>query len=304
MSSGLPFLAAPDVDALGAPAAARAIRGLLAEGLDPDTVTPRTVVDTTHGQSLLMPAEWGAWYGVKLVTIAPENPRAGLPRINGLYVLHDATTLVPRALLDGVALTNLRTAAVSMAVVEERLRTLAAERAAGLRVVVFGRGPQGSAHVAALRAAVPVADVVVLGRDDDRAPVADADVVVCATTARQPLFDGDLVRAGAVVIAVGSHEPDARELDGRLLARSTVVVESRDVATREAGDVLMAVQEGLLDPLDLVTIRALVNGEVSPQSRRPLVLKSCGMAWQDLAVAAAAYEHWTARTAEPGTHGR
>lgn len=304
MSTGLPFLTAADVGALGAPAAARAIRGVLAQGLDPDTVTPRTIVDTAHGQSLLMPAEWGDWYGVKLVTIAPENPQRGLPRINGLYVLHDATTLVPRALLDGVALTNLRTAAVSMAVVEHRLVTLAAQRPAGLRVVVFGRGPQGSAHVAALRAAVPVADVVVLGRDDNRALVGDADVVVCATTARQPLFDSGLVGAGAVVIAVGSHEPDARELDGRLLARSTVVVESRDVATREAGDVMMAVAEGLLDPVDLVTMRAMASGEVTPTTDRPLVLKSCGMAWQDLAVAAAAYENWTGREGERGTDGR
>ncbi|MEO7071094.1 MAG: ornithine cyclodeaminase family protein, partial [Nostocoides sp.] len=265
----------------------------LLEGLDPDAVIARTVVETAHGQSLLMPAEWGRWYGVKLVTIAPGNPRLGLPRINGLYLLHHAETLVPQALLDGIALTALRTAAVSVAAVRDRLTALAEGRPDGLRVVVFGRGPQGVAHVEALRAAVPVATVDVLGRDDDRVPVADADVVVCASTAREPLFDSAALKDASVVIAIGSHEPGARELDAKLLARSTVVVESIDVATREAGDVIGAVDQGFLVHADLVTIRQVVTGDAVPEPDRPLVFKGCGMGWQDLAVAAAAYEHWS-----------
>ncbi len=295
MTPDLAILRAADVAALGSPAAQAAVRQALLEGLDPDAVTPRTIVETTHGQSLLMPAEWGRWYGVKLVTIAPGNPAGGLPRINGLYLLHDAETLVPQALLDGVALTSLRTAAVSLVAVRDRLTALAAPRPDGLRVVTFGRGPQSVAHTEAIRAVVPVATVTVLGRADDRAPVSDADVIVCATTARVPLFDSALLGDESVVIAVGSHEPDARELDASLLARSTVVVESRDVATREAGDVMMAVDEGVLDPADLVTLRAVVLGQVTPADGRPLVFKGCGMAWQDLAVAAAAYEQWSAR---------
>jgi ornithine cyclodeaminase/alanine dehydrogenase-like protein (mu-crystallin family) len=298
MSSNLRTLSAAEVAALGPSAASAAIRRVLVEGLDPEGVTPRSVIDTAHGQSLLMPAEWGRWYGVKLVTIAPDNPARGLPRINGLYLLHDAETLVPQALLDGIALTNLRTAATSMAVVGDRLSALAALHTDGLRVVVFGRGPQAIAHVAAIRAAVPIADVTLIGRDDDRGPVRHADVVVCATTAREPLFDSALLKANAVVIAVGSHEPGARELDAKLLGLSTVVVESLDVATREAGDVVMAIAEGFLDRSDLVPMRDVVTGRFIPDPGVPLVFKGCGMGWQDLAVAAAAYEQWTASQGE------
>jgi hypothetical protein len=73
-------------------------------------------------------------------------------------------------------------------------------------------------------------------------------VIVCATTAREPLFDGALVRDQATVVAIGSHEPDAREVDERLAGRATVVVESRASALREAGDVIQAIEAGALDP--------------------------------------------------------
>ena len=114
-----------------------------------------------------------------------------------------------------------------------------------------------------------------------------ADVVVCATSARSPLFDTELLRDDAVVVAVGSHEPDARELDARLLGRARVVVEDVSTALREAGDVALAVDEGVLDRRDLVPMRDVVLGAVELSADRPLVFKSVGMAWQDLVVATA-----------------
>ncbi|NEC23729.1 ornithine cyclodeaminase family protein, partial [Streptomyces parvus] len=93
---------------------------------------PRAVVPLVHGQGLLMPAEYGGWYGVKVATVAPGNPARGLRRINATYLLHDSATLTPVALLDGVALTALRTPAVSVAACLERLRALHA-RYGGLR---------------------------------------------------------------------------------------------------------------------------------------------------------------------------
>jgi ornithine cyclodeaminase/alanine dehydrogenase-like protein (mu-crystallin family) len=252
-----------------------------------------------------MPATSPGAAGVKLVTVAPANPGRGHPRIQGVYVLFDPETLAPAALVDGIALTDLRTAAVSALAV----RHLAAEGAE--RLVVFGTGAQGWAHVGALRAVAPgIAHVGVVARDRGRLDafvarctdehgvearavtpdaVRDADLVVCATTAREPLFDGALVRDDATVVAIGSHEPAAREVDVALAGRTTVVVESRSSALREAGDVIAAIGEGALREDDLVTLAALMRGEASPAAGRPRLFKSTGMAWEDLVVAAAVH---------------
>ncbi|MEU8665466.1 ornithine cyclodeaminase family protein [Streptomyces anulatus] len=297
-------LDAADVFALGPAGAVAAVREALAGGLDPDGDVPRAVVPLAHGQGLLMPSESGGWFGVKIATVAPGNAARGLRRINATYLLHDSATLTPVALLDGVALTTLRTPAVSVAACLERLRALA-DAGGGLRLVVFGAGPQGEGHVAAVRAHAPVADVTVVTRREGPVPdwadrrlaagggaaasVRRADVVVTATSARRPVFDGRLVRDGAVVLAVGSHEPDARELDSVLMGRATVVVESRATALREAGDVVMAIHEGSLDPDDLVTLADPAGSRGDIPADRPLVVKTCGMGWQDLVVAVAAH---------------
>jgi ornithine cyclodeaminase len=272
----------------------------LRAGLDPSGDPPRGGVDTASGQLLLMPAETADGVGVKIASVAPGNPALGRPRIQAVYLLLDAATLTPVALLDGTALTVVRTAAVSAVAV----RRLAAADAS--RLVLFGSGPQAWGHLEALRAVRPVRDVVVVGRDSARATafaeraaalglraavgapedVADADLVVCATTARSPLFDGSLPRDTACVVAVGSHEPDARELDAELLARGTVVVEDRATALREAGDVVLAIAEGRLEAGALVALAEVVTGtEGPPSAGGPRIFKSVGMSWQDLVVA-------------------
>ncbi len=110
---------------------------------------------------------------------------------------------------------------------------------------------------------------------------------MCATSARTPLFDSALLRPDVVVVAIGSHEADARELDAAALARGTVVVEDVATALREAGDVVQAVAEGALAASDLVPLRDVVTGAVAPPADRPLVFKSVGMSWEDLVVAEA-----------------
>ncbi|CAD5911410.1 MULTISPECIES: ornithine cyclodeaminase family protein [unclassified Streptomyces] len=307
-------LDAAEVFALGPAGAVAAVREALAGGLDPDGDVPRAVVPLAHGQGLLMPSESGGWFGVKIATVAPGNATRGLRRINAMYLLHDSATLTPVALLDGVALTTLRTPAVSVAACLDRLRALA-DGGGGLRLVVFGAGPQGEGHVATVRAHVPVADVTVVTRRGGHVPgwadrrltadgvgaadrVRRADVVVTATSAREPVVDGRLVRDGAVVLAVGSHEPDARELDSVLMGRATVLVESRATALREAGDVVMAVHEGSLAPDDLVTLAELTGSRADVPADRPLVVKTCGMGWQDLVVAVAAHRRKEGRPGE------
>ncbi|WP_067586864.1 MULTISPECIES: ornithine cyclodeaminase family protein [Amycolatopsis] len=275
-----------------------AVRAALAGGLDPDQDPPRSVVPVPTGQFLLMPAFWDRYAGVKVASVAPGNPARGLPRIQGHYLLMDGPTLTPMALLDGVALTSVRTAAVS-AVAADLLAVPDAER-----LVVFGTGPQAQSHIEALCAVRPVRDVVVVGRNPERTQalaaqypfaragtpddVSAADLVACCTSSRVPVFDGAKVPEHATVVAVGSHEPEAREVDDVLIGRSTVVVEGIGAATREAGDVVLAIKSGVLAADDLVSLAALARGfAVSPG---PRLFKSVGMAWEDLVVAATAYE--------------
>ncbi|MFJ8442048.1 ornithine cyclodeaminase family protein [Kitasatospora griseola] len=284
---------------LGHPAAVEALERTLLDGLDVERCPQRSAVPVPAGELLMMPAATGAFAGVKIAGVAPANPAVGLPRITGSYLLLDGPTLQPLALLDGAALTALRTPAVTALA----LRALAGPDAAHL--VVFGTGPQAFGHVAALRAVLPLERVTVVARRPGPAAelvryatesglaaavggadaVAKADLVVCCTTARTPLFDGRLVPDGAVVAAVGSHEPDAREVDEQLVGRADLFVEARAVARREAGDLLMAgaAEESLVNLSELVTGGAVVRHD------RPRFFKSVGMAWQDLAVAAAQY---------------
>ncbi|MBM7805228.1 ornithine cyclodeaminase [Geodermatophilus bullaregiensis] len=288
-------LDADAVAALGPAAAVRAIAEALRSGLDPAADPPRVPVGLAHGQFLLMPSEVPAAAGVKVVTVAPDNPARGLPRIQAVYLLFDAGTLALRAVLDGTALTTLRTPAVSVAAVLPRLP----ERP--LRLAVVGAGPQATGHATTLAAVRPVESTTHLVRDPSRTPLdavalgspqaeealRSADVVVCATSARSPVFDSALLRDDAVVVAVGSHAPDARELDAALLGRATVVVEDVATTLREAGDVVLAIAEGTLTPDDLVPVRDVVTGAVAVPADRPLVFKSVGMSWQDLVVATA-----------------
>lgn len=258
--------------------AADALEAALAAGLDPEADPPRASVPVGNGQLLVMPSATATHATVKLVTIG------GHPRIQGLCVVFDAGTLAPVAIVDGAALTNLRTPAVSLVAVR-RLAPVDARR-----LVVFGRGPQSRAHAEAITAVRPIEEIVVFGRDADPGEVdraiAAADVICCATTARDPLFDGAGVSTAALVIAIGSHEPEAREVDGELVKRSTVVVESRASAMSEAGDVIAA---GVAAER-LVTLAELVAG-AEVLTARPRVFKSTGMSWEDSVVASALVGH-------------
>jgi ornithine cyclodeaminase len=304
--------------------AVEALENALHEGLDPAVTTPRTSVPSPAGELLLMPALGTDAAGVKVVGVAPGNTRLGLPRIQGLYLLFDAATLAPRAVLDGAALTTVRTPAVSVAGVRSAL----VGRPLPLRVVVFGAGPQGVGHLRTLAdvlsppgsAGAPVLEATVVVRDITHASVPPldagsvavlaateernvneavrtADVVVCATTSREPVFPVGMLRPDAVVIAVGAHEPDAQEVETALTGTATVVVEDRATALREAGVVRAGVAAGILEPEGVVPLRDLVTGAVSPSPDRPLLFVSVGMAWEDLVVADRLHQAYRGRSA-------
>ena len=210
---------------------------------------------------------------------------------------------MPTHLLDGVALTNLRTPAVSVAAVKPWLDLLEEP----LSVVVFGGGPQGIRHLETVAAVHPVGTSAVVVRQPDRVELPkamagtqvvaaddpgvssllrEADLVVCATTARTALFDSRLLGDRAIVVAVGSHEAGAREVDAAFCARACVIVEDRQTALRECGDVIQAIAERVLGPDDLVPLREVAR-ETRVPADEPVFFKGSGMSWQDLVVAEA-----------------
>jgi ornithine cyclodeaminase/alanine dehydrogenase-like protein (mu-crystallin family) len=273
----LPYLSADDVARHLTPIVAiDALQAALVAGFDPETDPPRRFVGLERGDLIMMPSELGGHLAVKLVTIG------GDPRVQGVVVVFSSETLAPVALIDGIALTNVRTSAVSALAV----RHLAREDAE--RLLIFGRGPQAHAHAEAIRAIRPISHVDLVGREAGGAPelVAAADVICCCTTASTPLFDGSLVRDGAVVVAIGTHDADARETDDALAARATVVVESRTSALREAGDVICAIESGALASDALVTLSELARGAATIGSG-PRLFKSSGMSWEDAVMAGA-----------------
>lgn len=273
----------------------------LRAGFDPELDGQRTKLDTLAGQLLQMPSADDRFVGTKLVTSCPGNQGTNRPVIQGVYVLFDGVGMSPIAMLDGAALTSIRTPAVSGLAV----RHLSAPGAA--RLALFGTGVQAWGHVLAMAAVLDLQHVDVIGRTPaavDRLveriramglsatatgteAVATADVVVCATAAREPLFDGDLVAAHAVTVAIGTHDPGDREVDTTLVRRSSVVIESRSSALREAGDVVIPIAEGALTAEDLISLAAVVLGAVAPPTDRPRLFKGTGMPWEDLVTAGA-----------------
>ncbi|HMM82374.1 MAG TPA: ornithine cyclodeaminase family protein [Terrimesophilobacter sp.] len=272
----------------------------LRAGVDPAKDLPKHIDNVHKGQVLLMPTQSEEFLGVKVVTVAPGNPELGLERIQGHYLLFDTPTLTPIAIMDGVALTTLRTPAVSAAAAD----LLAPEECE--HMVIFGYGPQAWGHVEALRSIRDIKRITLVARNMDRAQVLadqvtesgipttvgsaddvkDAQLIVAATTAREPVFDGSLAPIDSCVMAVGSHELDARELDSGLIARSQVIVEDIGHVQIEGGDIMMAIGDGAITLDHVSTIRELVTGTVEVDRTRTRVFKSSGMPWEDLVIAA------------------
>lgn len=257
---------------------------------------------------LVMPALHEGWAGVKLVSLDRDNPDRGLPYVNGVYALLGPPGLQPRVTIDGPALTELRTGAVSGLAT----RLLAREDAS--RLVVFGTGVQARSHIAAMAAVRRLTDVAVIGRTPGSAdafttevsertgiPVrpgslrdlADADLVCVCTSSRTPVFDGTRLPDGVHVNAVGSFRPDVQEIDTTAVTTARVVVEVRQAALSEKGDLVRAREDAGWDPdaiaADLTeVVRDPAAGRQHPEDRT--LFASVGHAFEDLVVARALAE--------------
>jgi ornithine cyclodeaminase len=215
--------------------------------------------------------------------------------------------------MDGTELTAIRTPATTLLAVKHILAAAPGGAPTAPRVVVFGAGVQALNHVRAAHAVLPGASLAVVGRRPERVQsmitklaaegirvdpagvtdVPDADVVLCTTSSRTPLFDGGLVAPGAVVAAVGQHGLGAREVDAGLVLRSDVVVEGRASALREAGDLIPARSAEEWEGIRPANLRDLVSGELKRSPGKPCLYAGVGMAWEDLVTAAVVYERGT-----------
>ena len=254
---------------------------------------------------LVMPAMDGAWAGVKVVSLDRENPARGLAYINGTYVLLGPPGLQPLVTIDAPVLTEIRTAAVS-AVATKHLA-----RDSSSRLAIVGTGVQARSHLAAMRVVRDISEVVVVGRRraaadafaatasetsdvpvhaGDVADLVDADIVCVCTSSRTPVITSSDVSDGVHVNAVGSFRPDVQELDPSVVTDGRVVVELREAALREKGDLILARDQAGWDPVDIVAdlqelIRDPTRGRRTEDQRT--LFASVGHAVEDLVVARA-----------------
>ncbi len=264
-----------------------------------------SVPDAPSGTLLLMPA-WrqGGAMGVKCVSVFPGNAALGLASVLGVYLLLDARTGAPRALLDGVMLTLRRTAAASALAA----RHLASPDAESL--VMVGAGAL-SAHLIRAHSAVrPIRHVRIWNRSPARAEaqaallraegfdiaaaadlegaVRAADIVSCATMSSDPVIRGAWLKPGAHLDLVGGYTPAMREADDEAVRRSTVFVDTRGGALKEAGDVVQPLKSGVLAEAAVAgDLFDLAHGRGPGRRRQDEItfFKSVGTAIEDLAAA-------------------
>ncbi len=255
----------------------------------------RTVMSVAHngGWFALMPAVYGDVMGAKLVTFYPGNAALGKHTHHAMIQLFRAHTGEPLVTMDGRLITEMRTAAVSAVAVD-----LLADPQAQV-LAILGSGVQARSHMKALAGIRSFREVRVWSRSPDHSrkfadeigarstsaeeAVSAADVVLTLTSASEPVLFGRWLKKSAVVCAVGAVTPDRRELDDEAM-QSCVVVESREAAAREPGDILLSRAKVSAE------IGELLNGAQLERCDRPVIFKSVGIAIEDVAAAKLVYD--------------
>jgi alanine dehydrogenase len=284
------------------------------------TVMPVRLTARFHDAGLLraMPA-WlddGPALGMKSITSFPGNPVRGLPSILATMLLYDAGTGQLMAVMDGVQLTNMRTAAASA------VATQALARPESTRLALIGAGAQATGHLEAMTRVLMLEHVAVAARsrvsaerfaaaqaprhpgltiravDTVAEALAGADVVCTVSSAREPVVTPGLLEPGAHVNAVGSHAPAIREIDGEVMRTARVVVDSREANLSECGDCLIPIGEGLFGPEHVSDELGEVLAGTRPGRRLAdeiTIYQSCGIAVQDVMAAQIVYDRARSR---------
>jgi ornithine cyclodeaminase/alanine dehydrogenase-like protein (mu-crystallin family) len=246
----------------------------------------------------VMPAVYDTVMGAKMVAFYPGNVDLQKHTHMAMIQLFRSDTGEPLATMDGRLITEMRTAAVSAVAIDH----LAAP---GAKVLgILGSGVQARSHLRALAGIRSFTDIRVWSRSLDHArqfasevgarvttaeqAVSGADVVLCLTSSPQPVLRGEWLSPHAMVCAIGAATPERRELDEEAM-RGAVVVESREAAMKEAGDIVLAHAQVTAE------IGELLNGAQIERGNRPVVFKSVGIAVEDIAAAKLVYNKFTAQ---------
>lgn len=246
------------------------------------------------GYFAAMPAV-GEAVGVKLVTFYPGNVDKGLPTHLAMILLFRPETGQPLAVMDGRLITEMRTSAVSAAVANK----VAPKDARVL--AVLGTGVQGQTHVEALSAVREFDEIRIWGRTEDNAKrlaekvggramsaedaVRGADIVITATSAKDPVLQGDWLDPGAFVAAVGWNSNEGRELDDAAM-RNVVIVESRPGTANESGNIRGSGAEIFAEAGEILA------GDKSIEPGATVIFDSVGMAAEDVAAASLVWSAW------------
>lgn len=279
------------------------------------TITPiRNSLPFANSQNiaLMMPSvaeELGA-LGLKVVTVAPNNKKIGKKTINGVVMLSDFQTGEPLALLEGSYLTMIRTGALSGVAT----KYLARQNAKNLCII--GTGEQAKGLAEAMLAVRDIEKITLYNRTEQKAAefaeyikgkfnkpvyvyadaneaVREADIVVTATNSLTPVFS-DILKPGVHVNAVGSFRPVMQELPSHVISSAhKVVVESKEEALEETGDLQIPIQEGAFKESDIhAELGQIISGERTGREsdQEITVFKSVGLAVVDIVVAKYFYE--------------
>lgn len=273
----------------------------------------RTQIATGNGEGtfIYMPAYCGEEEAssIKILGMFPGNTQKGLPTINGQVLVLDNATGVITGMLDGPYLTELRTGAAS-GVAFEQLAKQDCRKGA-----LIGTGAQAAAQLEAMLIARSLEEVQVAGRDFEKTQlfvagmqqklqsydtkivavkeaneaIIDADLIIAATTATSPVFDGTLVKAGATISGVGSYQPQMQEIPASLLIRSQkIYFDSQTAALSEAGDLLIPLADQTITEEKFTgDIGNVINGTLVGRENDDEIIffKSVGIAAQDVITA-------------------
>lgn len=260
-----------------------------------------------QGCVLVMPAysPGTARFGLKVITLFDNNPSLNLPFIQAMVMVFDAATGSPLAIMEGTALTAIRSGAASGAATDLLARTDAR------KVAIFGAGLQARAQLDAMCAVRSICTASVFDQDPLRAAafardagaelgicvsvahssaeaLEGADIICTATTSATPVFADCEVASGTHINAIGSYKPHMREIPPQTVVRAEVVVDQLDAAWAEAGDLILPLQAGLIGPAHVrAELGELVAGTKPGRSDAQALtfFKSVGIAIQDLAAA-------------------
>ena len=286
----------------------------LAEGTANLPLRPTIQLKKHNGLITFMPAYLGGMdsLGVKVVSVFPDNPtKYNCSTILGTVLLNNPKTGGLQAIMDGAWITAMRTGAVSGVAA----KYLAREDAA--TVGIFGAGVQAKTQLLAVNEVrklkeIKVYDVIlenlrkfteemtellgvkVVPQKNSADAVKGSDIVITATTSKAPVFDGQLLKEGTHVSGIGSHHgPGIKELDEVTIKRAKLVVDQREAALKEAGDIIDPIAKGVITPDHIYAeLGELVIGKKKGRTSNNeiTVFKSVGLAVQDMSTAVKVYE--------------